>query len=89
MLFCDKLGQFFGLPNFPKGDRDGIETGLSYYSNAAFDNQEGNTGFHRPVGGPEQVYLVVLRLTATFLQSIENSRCKGLRARMCGSLLGH
>ena len=80
MLFCGKVGQFFRLPNFPKGDRDGTETGPSYYSNAAFDDHKGNTGSHRVVSGPEQVYLAILRLIATFLQSIENGRCKGLGA---------
>ena len=71
MRICGKLGNFFGIPSLPKGDRDGIRIGSSYYSNSASDDEEGNTGSHKVVGSLEQVYFTVFRPIAAFLQSIK------------------
>ena len=77
--------QFFGLPSLTKGDRYGIGTSPRYYLDAVSDNEKGNTCSYGEVGGPKQVYLTVLKLIATFLQSIEKGRYKGLGTQMRGS----
>ena len=71
MRICSKLGNFFGIPSFPKGDRDGTGTGSAYYSNSSSDVEERNTGSHKAVGGLEHVYFTVFRPIAAFIQSIK------------------
>ena len=40
MCVCGKLEQFFGLPSLQKGDRDGTETGPSYYLDTTSDKKK-------------------------------------------------
>ena len=73
------------LPSKPKGDRDGTRASLSYLSNEALDDQEGNTVPHWAVGSPEQAYFEVFRSFAAFLQSAKRGGYKGLGAQVrCG-----
>ena len=69
MHFRGRLGKFLGLSSQTKRDSDGTRAGLSYLSNEAPDDKEGDTVSHEAIGSPKHVYLAILGSFAAFLQS--------------------